>query len=185
MWFDDKESRWYHHGHGKKNQKTNIDQLLNLLFFRNMPISSEFHSSRHQLRTRLTLNRPSWQWRRKLRIALGHHPALQTRKAKLKLTRDVRLKAIRVDAVKLYFDRANAPSFIIIMHHPFPLQTMSLYVLSIYFLTSGAPNVLKEQHSFFFNSKGKFALDGIRKIKLVFYANRILFIISKVALPSK
>ena len=105
MWFDDEESRRHHHGYGNfiiracsPQQSHSCNQIL---IFRNTRTSLEFHSSKHQPRMRPTLNRPSWQWLRKLRIALGHHRVPQIRKAKLKSKQeDVQLKANRVDAVK-------------------------------------------------------------------------------------
>lgn len=77
------------------------------------------------------LSRPLWQWQRKSRIASVHHRVPQTPQAKSRSTRDVQLKAIRVDAVKSHRCRACSPaSFIIIItvHHPFPQQYLFVLV---------------------------------------------------------
>lgn len=120
MWFDDKESRRHNNGYGKAwDSIGNATRLTSIESFRNTPISSEFHSSRLQPRTRRTSSRPLWQWRRRSRTASDHRRVPPTRRAKWRLTRDVQLKAIRVDAAKsnrlahttiLHYYNYNAPS---------------------------------------------------------------------------
>lgn len=102
---------------------TKLQHAFAFYFFRNTPINSESHSSRHQPRTRPTLSRPLWQWRLRSRTALGHHRVLQTRKAKLKSIQDVQLKAIRVDAVKSYISVAHTLIMITMQPHYFPIKT--------------------------------------------------------------
>lgn len=150
-----------------------------MLYFRNMPISSEFHSSRLQLRMQPTSNRPLWQWQRRSRIALAHHQAPQTLKAKLKLTRDVRLKAIRADAVKLSRVRASvAPTSSIIitmMHHP-PFSKQYLFMSFQYYIFLLLAHLTRLKiNDVFFNATESFC-SGRNKEKNVFCAKRIQFL---------